>query len=104
MVVSMNMLDQFELGLAGTDDQNLGGAFYGFHDLMIVMLVLGLTTAADRAALAVEIAVWRGRAHHGFLNIIRADVHDMGFIVIEPDDCMVVRHNFPFWDVNKTLL
>jgi hypothetical protein len=28
----------------------------------------------------------------GLFNIIRADVHDMGLYMVDPDDCVVVGH------------
>jgi hypothetical protein len=37
-----------------------------------------------------------GGMHNGFFNIIRADVHDMGLRVIKPNNCVVMRHLFPF--------
>jgi hypothetical protein len=60
----MDMLDQLELGVVGADDQNFRGALHGFHDIMIVVLAFRLATAADRAPLAVAIAMRRGRIHH----------------------------------------
>ena len=93
----MDVLDQFELGLAGADNQDFLGAGEGFHDLMVVLLVFGLAAAADGAALAVQVALPAWPGHHRFFNVVRADVHDVGFVVVEPDDCMVVRHDFLSW-------
>src|SRR4030065_985350 len=94
VVVRMDMLDQFELGLPGPDNQDFRGAAQGIHDLVIVVLVFGLTTAADRAPLALQVAGRVGRLDHRFLNVIRADVHDACFVVVEPDDRMVMGHDF----------
>jgi len=94
VVVRMDMLDQFELGLPGADNQDFRGAAQGFHDLVIVVLVFGLTAAADRAALALQVAGRAGRLDHRFLDIIRADVHDACFVMVEPDDGVIVRHDF----------
>ena len=57
LIVGMDMLDQLELGLTWADDQDFRGAGEGFHDLVIIVLVFGLATAADRAPLAMEIAI-----------------------------------------------
>ena len=96
VVVCMDMLDQFELGMAGADDQDFRGAFQGFHDVMIEMLIFGLTATADRASLMMQLVRRIGRLNQRFFNIIGADVHDMGFFMIKPDDCVVMRHGFPF--------
>lgn len=96
VIVRVDMLDQFELGVSGPNNQYLRSALHRFHDLMIVVLVFGLTAAADRTPLALQVARRVGGLNHRFLNVIGADVDDMGFVVIKPDDGMVMRHGLPF--------
>jgi hypothetical protein len=36
----------------------------------------------------------------GFLHIIRADVHDMGFAMVNPDDSVIVGHGESLFEVN----
>ena len=94
VIVRMDMLDQLELGVPGADDQDFRSAAHGFHDFMVVLLVFGLAAAADRAALALQVTRRIGRMDHRFLDVVRADVHDAGFVVIEPDDGVVMGHDF----------
>ena len=51
-----------------------------------------LPPGTDGAAVGMQVLVRMGRMHDRGLDIVRADVHDMGFGVVEPDGGVEMGH------------
>ena len=91
-VVVVDVLDQPQLGLRRTDDQDLLSACQRFDDGMVVGLVFLLVAGTDHTAFVVQVQMRLGRMNHRLFHIIGADMHDMGLAMVKPDDGVEVRH------------
>jgi hypothetical protein len=88
----MDVFDQVQFGLGRADHQNLLRTFQGVHDGVKVVLVHGLSSRTHVAAFGVQVGVWLGGVDPGGLDVVGRNVHDMGFRMVQPDDCVKVGH------------
>jgi hypothetical protein len=56
-------------------------------------MTLGCATAAQGARMGMQFVVWLMRMDDRFFNIVGTDVHHMGFLVIYPNEGVVVGHD-----------
>ena len=100
-IMAVNVLDQVELGVGRTDDQDFLRAFqrlgYGVVEVLVFRAAAGAYGAAlVIAAFVVQLVMTLGGTQDGRFDIIRADVHDVGFGVIDPYNGVIVRHGVSF--------
>ena len=102
MIVTVNMLDKVQLRTGRPDNQNFLRTFQRFSHFVIKMIVFRSTAGTNSAAfirtpLVVQMLMRLCRAHDAGLNIIRADMHNMCFAVINPYNCVIMGHKIPLF-------
>ncbi len=91
MVMGMDVLDQLQLGLRRPHHQNFFSAGQGRGDTVVVIGLFWGAPAAGFARQGMQFLVGLLRVDDGLFDIVTADVHDMGFRVVDPDDRVVMR-------------
>jgi hypothetical protein len=95
-VMRVNVFDQVELGVRRADDEDFLRAFQCLDHFMIEVLVFRRAACAHCAAFVVQMVMGSGGANHRGFDIVWADVHHMGFGMVDPNNGVVVRHDrFP---------
>ena len=89
--MGVDVLDQLQLRLRRADHQDLLSSRQRGDDLVVINLVLRSAAAAQRSGADMQVRARGVRADNGFFDIVRADVHHMGFGVVDPDDGVVMR-------------
>jgi len=84
-----------QLGLPRAEHQNFLCSSERQCNGVIVLGVLGLATRTQGSSAGVQFVLMLGRVNHEFFYIVGADVHHVGFRVIEPDNSVIVRHTDP---------
>jgi hypothetical protein len=98
-IVRVNVFDQAELGTCRANDQDFLCAAQGDYNFVVEVLVFRGSAHTHDAAFVVQMLMWVGRANDGGFDIVRADMHDMCFGVINPYNGVIVGHDFPLLGV-----
>ena len=90
--VELQMLEEFQLGGRGADDQDLTGVLYCVGDLLVVGVILGRPARSDRTLFVMKMLVLRLGMDDTRLRIVRVELDDMRFAVVDPHDTVIVAH------------
>jgi hypothetical protein len=87
LVALLDEPDELELGLGGADDEDFFRVGEVCSDLVEERVILGDAPmelgVAARLVRPVEVM---GHVELGALDVVRVDVKDLGFLVVQPDD------------------
>ena len=92
LIVVVDVLHEFQLGAARPHDQPLFGWFEGRYDLVIEMLIFGLTFSSNAALLVMQVMAGAAGRDVNFIDVVTIEEKHAGFAMIEPDDSVVVLH------------
>jgi hypothetical protein len=85
VIVLVNVFQKFELGRGRPDDEHLITAFErACHFMEEVLRFLGVIVCAFRPPRVLVVDVM-GREDHVFVDLVRVNLEDVGFFVIDPD-------------------
>ena len=89
----MDMFQQRQLGLGWADDEDFLCTLQGLYDGVVIVLVFRCASATQSSLAAVQLAVGKRGVDDRLFDVVWADVHDMGFRVVDPDQSMVMRQS-----------
>ena len=90
--VGMQVPEQLELGAGRTDDQDFTGILDRVSDSLVVHMILRGLARTDSAVLVVQVFVLGLRMDYACFGVVRVELDDMRFAVIDPDDTVKVAH------------
>ena len=90
--VCLEVLEEFELGGRRADDQDLARVPDRVGDSLIVRVILWSFAGADNAVFVVQVLMFRLRMDDTCFRVVRVELDDMRFAVIDPHDAVIVAH------------
>ena len=90
--VGLEMLEELELGGGWTDDQYFTSIFDCVGDCLVVRVILRRPSRANSAMLVVQVLMFRLWMDDACFGIVRIELDDMRFAVVDPYDKVIVAH------------
>jgi hypothetical protein len=90
--VRVDVFDQMQLSLRRADDQYFSGAQQNLGNTMEIVFVQRRAAIAQRTCARVQLMVWVVWLYFELLDIVRAEVDDMGLDMVDPNDGVVMGH------------
>jgi len=90
VIVLLEMAEEVELGLGGTNQEQLPMTGERSRDLpKVAVLVVGVVPDAQIDFVGVTVEVRAGRIDDRLADLVVVDLEDPSFFVIDPDDCVL---------------
>ena len=90
--VCLEMLEKLELGVGWADDQDFTGICHCVGDCLVVRVILRRPARANNAMFVMQVLMLRLRMDNTCFGIVRVELDDMRFAVVDPYDKVIVAH------------
>ena len=90
--VCLEMLEELELGGGWADDQDFASIFDCVGDCLVVRVMLRRPARANNAMFVMQVLMLRLRMDDTCFGIVRVELDDMRFAVVDPYDKVIVAH------------